>query len=106
MENLRRKMKTPTLKEKVAQYEAFLNKINMFIVSSNNDGIKELVENADKWSYSHRNGEFVTDRQRQKMINSQFWKLCDTPNADRETKERQKAFEEVKKFKEKSLKRL
>ncbi len=74
----------------MTQYEAFLHKINMFIVSCNNDGIRELVENADNWSYSHRSGEFVTDTQRDKMINGTFWKLLDTPKADKATQEGQK----------------
>ena len=103
MENLRGKMKTPTLRQKVDQYETFLHRINMFIISGNNDGIRELVENADKWSYSHRSGEFATDAQRDKMINSAFWKLCDTPKTDKDSEERQKAFEQVKKHKEKVL---
>lgn len=96
-------MKTPTLKQKVEMYENFLHKINMFIISGNNEGIRELVNNADNWSYSHRSGEFLTDKQRQRMINDMFQKLCDTPKADKETKERQKAFEEVRKHKEKVL---
>lgn len=102
-------MKTPTLKQKVAQYEAFLHKINMFVVSCNNDGIRELVENADNWSYSHRisNGE-ASDREQQKYINNAFWKLCDTPQADKDSEERQKFWSEAKgrilKQKEKTLK--
>ena len=88
-------MKTPTLKQKVDQYESFLHKINSFMVSCNNDGIKELVENADNWSYAHRvgNGE-LSDREQQRMINNQFWKLCDTPNTDKTTKERQQKYTE------------
>ena len=101
-------MKNPTLKQKVAQYEAFLHKINMCCISGNNDGIRELVENADNWSYSHRCGEFVTDNQRQKMINNTFWKLCDTPKTDKDSEERQKFWSEAKdrilKQKEKVLK--
>ena len=96
-------MKTPTLRQKVDQYETFLHRINMFIISGNNDGIRELVENADNWSYSHRSGEFATDAQRDKMINGAFWKLCDTPKTDKDSEERQKAFEQVKKHKEKVL---
>ena len=89
-------MKNPTLKQKVVHYEAFLHKINMFMISCNNDGIKELVENADIWSYAHRRGEFVTDAQRDKMINSAFWKLCDTPKTDKDNEERQKFWSETK----------
>jgi len=90
-----RSMKTPTLKEKVSQYESFLHKINMCCISGNNDGIKELVENADNWSYSHRRGEFVTDKQRKEMIINAFWNLCDTPEADKATKERQRKYTEA-----------
>lgn len=95
-------MKKPTNKEKISQYEAFLHKINSFIISCNNDGIRELVENADNWSYAHRRGEFLTDNQRQKMINNAFWKLLDTPNADKATTERQKAWIEKSKQKHKA----
>lgn len=77
-------MKNPTLKQKVAMYESYLHKINTFIVSSDNEGIKELVENADNWSYAHRvgNGE-LTDAEQRKHVNRAFWKLCDTPLADK-----------------------
>ena len=92
-------MKSPTNKEKILQYEKFLHKINMFCISCNNEGIKELVENADIWSYAHRRGEFVADAQRDKIINSAFWKLCDTPEADKLTKERQKAYTKAQKQK-------
>ena len=93
-------MKTPTLRQKVDQYESFLHKINSFIVSCNNDGIKELVENADNWSYSHRisNGE-LSDRVQQQLINNAFWKLLDTPNADNASADRQKAWTEAQKQK-------
>lgn len=98
-----KKNRNPTLREKVYQYELFLHKINLFIVSCNNEGIKELVNNADNWSYAHRSGEFLADKQRQKMINDMFWKLLDTPKADKETKERQKAFTEQAKQKEQAF---
>ncbi len=91
-----RSMKTPTLKEKVSQYESFLHKINSFIVSCNNDGIRELVQNADIWSYAHRvgNGE-LSDRQQQQAINNAFYKLLDTPEADKASKERQQKYTEA-----------
>jgi uncharacterized protein (UPF0305 family) len=96
-------MKTPTLKQKVEMYENFLHKINMFVISCNNEGIKELVVNADNWSYAHRSGEFLTDKQRQRMINDMFQRLCDTPNADKETIIRQAAWEEMSKEKHKAF---
>ena len=88
-------MKNPTLKEKVAQYESYLHKINSFIVSCNNDGIAELVRNADVWSYAHRvgNGE-LSDRQQQQAINNAFCKLLDTPGADKTSAERQQKYTE------------
>lgn len=91
-------MKIPTLKQKVEMYENFLHKINSFIVSCNNDGIKELIENADNWSYSHRvgNGE-PSDREQQRLINNAFWKLLDTPKADKTVEEMQKKYTESRK---------
>lgn len=91
------KAKTPTLKEKVAMYERFLNALNIGVTCVNNDMVRELVMNADRWSYAHRvgNGE-PSDREQQRMINEAFWRLCDTPEADKATKERQKRYEEAK----------
>ena len=88
--------KSPTLREKVEMYEYFLHKINMLVMSGNNVGIAELVHNADMWSYAHRcgNGE-LSDKKQKKRINSNFWKLCDTPEADSLSKERQKAWTEA-----------
>ena len=96
-------MKNPNQKEKISMYESFLHRINMFIISSNNEGIKELIENADNWSYAHRSGEFLTDKQRQRMINDMFQKLCDTPKSDKVTQERQKAWMEAQKQKEEAF---
>jgi len=90
-------MKTPTLKEKVEMYEKFLHAINTFIICGCNTGIRELVVNADNWSYSHRsgNGE-ISDKEQQQRINNAFWNLINTPKADKETIERQKAFKLLK----------
>jgi hypothetical protein len=98
-----KKTKKVSLREKVYQYELFLHKINSFVVSCNNEGIRELVENADNWSYAHRRGEFLTDKQRNEIINNAFWNLLDTPNADKITKERQKAWVEHAKQKEQAF---
>jgi len=89
-------MKTPTNKEKILQYESFLHKINMCCISGNNDGIRELVKNADIWSYSHRisNGE-LSDTEQQRAIDNAFWKLLDTPETDAITKERQRKYTEA-----------
>ena len=99
-----KKSKTPSLREKVYQYELFLHKINSFIISCNHEGVRELVENADNWSYAHRvgNGE-LSDRKQQQIINNAFWKLLETPNADKETKARQEAWEKMSKEKHKAF---
>lgn len=85
--------KRPTLKEKVRQYEDFLHKLNSFVTSCNNDGVAELVANADNWSYMHRvgNGE-LSDAEQDRLIHRAFWKLCDTPNTYKAIEERQKAW--------------
>ncbi len=69
-------MNTPTLEEKVAQYEQFLHNINMMAISGNGSGIRTLLNNADSWSYAHRvgNGE-LTEEQQQEIINRNFWNL-------------------------------
>jgi hypothetical protein len=69
-------MNTPTLEEKVAQYEQFLHNINMMTISGNGSGIRTLLNNADSWSYAHRvgNGE-LTEEQQQEIINRNFWNL-------------------------------
>ena len=69
-------IKTPTLKQKVKQYEQFLHNINMLIMCCNNEGIKKLLKNADNWSYSHRVGDgSLTEKQQQEIINKAFYKL-------------------------------
>lgn len=80
--------KNPTLKQKVAQYEAFLHKINMACICMDNLAIQELVQNADAWSYAARvsNGEWTEGKQ-QEYINIKFSKLLDTPKADAARKE-------------------
>jgi hypothetical protein len=98
-------MKKITLREKVDQYENFLHKINSFIICCENEGIVELVENADNWSYAHRRGECVSDKQRDEMINSMFHKLLDTPRADAKIKERQRKYTEAKKQNENKSKK-
>lgn len=61
-------------------------------------GVQELVTNADMWSYMHRcgNGE-LSEKEQKKIINGRFYKLCDTPKSDLETKTRQKIYEEHQK---------
>jgi hypothetical protein len=75
-------MKKPTLKQKVQMYEAFLHKINMACICMDNLAIQELVQNADAWSYAHRQGNgMLSEKKQQGLINDKFFKLCDTPKA-------------------------
>jgi hypothetical protein len=77
--------KIPTLKEKVEKYESFLHKINMFVTCGNQEGVKELVMNADNWSYMHRigNGE-ISEAEQKRLINQAFWNLCETNKTNKE----------------------
>jgi len=81
-------LKKPTLKQKVAQYEAFLHKINMAVCCMDNLAIQELVQNADAWSYAARvsNGQWTEGKQ-EEYINIKFNKLLDTPKADKAREE-------------------
>lgn len=80
--------KNPTLKQKVQMYEAFLHKINMACICMDNLAIQELVQNADAFSYAHRQGNgMLSDKEQQELINSKFSKLLDTPKADEARKE-------------------
>jgi hypothetical protein len=82
-------MKNPTLKDKVKMYEAFLHKISMACTCMDNLAIQELVQNADAFSYAHRQGNgMLSDKQQQELINSKFFKLCDTPKAGKSLDER------------------
>lgn len=65
-------------KEKIEIYEEFLHKINLCCTCCNHDGIRQLVENADRWSYAHRMGEGFSDEKRQKMIDAATRRLTET----------------------------
>jgi len=68
--------KTPTLREKVKMYEELLHKINLMQIACDNEGIKKLLRNIDKWSYMHRcgNGE-LSEKEQQELIDRAFRKL-------------------------------
>ena len=93
-------MKTPNDKEKIVMYERYLHALSIMCTCTDNFGAKELVTNADIWSYAHRvsNGELSDDEQ-QKVIDNAFWKLLDTPETDAITKERQRKYTEAQKQK-------
>ena len=69
-------LNTPSLEEKVKQYEDFLHNINMMLIANNSKGVQKLIDNADRWSYMHRvsNGE-LSEEEQQKLIDKAFWNL-------------------------------
>ena len=91
-------MKTPDKDEKIAMYERYLHALSVMCTCSDGFGVKELVTNADIWSYAHRigNGE-LDDDQQQSAIDRAFWKLLDTPETDAITKDRQRKYTEMHK---------
>ena len=72
------KIKTPTLRQKVEQYESLLENISLYMNTGSQINIRRLLNNIDDWSYSHRkgNGE-LSEKEQQKIINKAFWKLND-----------------------------
>ena len=69
-----KRMKKPTLKEKVRQYELFLHTLQMHAeITMDNDKIISLIGNACRWSRAHRvgNGE-LSDKQQKAEINKAF----------------------------------
>lgn len=69
-------MKTPTDAEKIKMYEGFLHDINMYCVCGRHDKIKDLVGNADNWSYSWRVGNgMLSEEEQQEQIDAAFWNL-------------------------------
>lgn len=88
--------RTPEDREKIEQYERFLDKLALCQMTFDHDGIREMLSNADVWSYSHRrgNGE-LTDEEQQGLTDAAFWKLCNTPESDRLVAARQKKYSEL-----------
>ena len=71
-------IKIPTLKEKVKMYEDFLHQLSLYVTCGDSEKIRQLVHNADNFSYSHRigNGEY-SDKIQSKIIAAKFWKLLE-----------------------------
>lgn len=70
-------MKKPNLKQKVDQYERFLHNINMCMMTGNEEGVKKLLARADSWSYAHRVGDSLTEKEQENIVNKKFWNLCE-----------------------------
>jgi hypothetical protein len=69
----------PTDAEKIKMYENFLHRISLYCTCGNNDAIRKLVQNADSWSFAHRqgNGE-LSDEEQEQIVSVRFWSLCQT----------------------------
>ncbi len=70
-------MKTPTQKQKIAEYEKLLHNIQLYAeVTLNNDKVCKLIKNICSWSYAHRvgNGE-LSEKEQQIGINKCFYNL-------------------------------
>lgn len=66
----------PTDKQKIEMYERFLHAINLSLIACDNERIKELITNADRWSHAHRVGNgLLSDKKQRKVINYNFWNL-------------------------------
>ena len=64
-----------TLKKKVEVYEQFLHMLNLGTICGNPGLIRQLVYNADTWSYAHRVGNGLSDKEQQKLIDAAFDRL-------------------------------
>lgn len=65
-----------TKSERLKIYESFFHRINLQVLTMNNEKIKEAVTLIDRWSYAHRqgNGE-VSEYQQKKMVESVVKKM-------------------------------
>lgn len=64
-------------KEKVAQYESLLHRIQMyFSVTMDSVKVKRLLSNISDWSYAHRSGNgMISEEEQQKRIDGAFDEL-------------------------------
>jgi hypothetical protein len=76
--------KRKVVEEKLRIHEAFLHKINLCMLVGDEATLKELLNNADAWSYAHRqgNGE-LSEKEQEKLINKKLQKLCKTTEQPR-----------------------
>ena len=68
-------MKTPTLEEKVEQYEQFLHNINMMLIASNTEGIQKLIDKA----FWNLNKFYTSQKTKQIDPNEPAWKRMNWP---------------------------
>jgi len=65
-------------KQRQRKYEEFLHAVNTAMVCHNQERIAKLLDNAFKWSYSHRvgNGTY-TDREQQQIVDQATERLTE-----------------------------
>ncbi len=64
-------MRTP--KEKIEKYERLLHQIQLYYaVSLDSQKVKKLLDRISSWSYAHRSGNGLSDKEQQKRIDRAF----------------------------------
>ena len=86
------------LKDKVEMYEKFLHKLSTYVICMEHDGIRELVQNADRWSRGYSQ-DFYDDKEQKRYIDWAFRTLCNTPKTDQIVRRRQRAYSQNQKSK-------
>jgi len=76
---------------KIRMYESFFHKLSTYCMASEADGIKELVCNADRWSYASRERTEDPNDETKRLMDWAFRTLCNTPETDRKIRRRQRA---------------
>lgn len=72
-----KKVKHPSIKDKLAVYEDLLHAIQLHAeVTMNNDKMKEIINRVCRWSYAHRSGNGEnSEKHQQEQIDHAFWQL-------------------------------
>ena len=84
------------LKDKVEMYEKFLHKLSTYVICMEHEGIKELVQNADRWSRGYSQ-DFYDDKEQKRYNEWALRTLCNTPETDKNVRRRQRAYTEAQK---------
>lgn len=83
-----------TQKQKLFVYEMYLHKLSKYQQAKDQDGIKELVRNADRWSYGQTNNDEQQETKR--FIDWTFRTLSNTPLTDSKLRKLQREKEKKK----------
>ena len=74
-------------------YESFFHKLSTYYKAAELDGIKELANNADRWSYATSE---VPNDETKRLIDWAFRTLCNTPETDRKIRKMQREKQKIK----------